>query len=1108
MRHGVSFSTKIRRLLALFGVAAFVVVFAVSALYESRKLKAELAEIMTELAATTDSLLRESIMQHRRTINEIIAGVPAGDEAVVRRYFSENLPLLGPEDCYFILNAANQVVHASRRASDFIGLDFSHLPETHGKEEISAVHQSLATLKPVVTIMYPLPLGWLMLVERDLFSLAPLVGHLKLSGPVAGGFLFILSEDGTVIYHPDERLVANRHPLGFDLREWTEADSFGLREYTYRGKRYLCLRQPLAVPQGWVFYAAVPRHEFLRVVAAHLGYLAAAIALLFGVLGLLLHVFVIRKVSQPIQRIAARLSTFNPLHDPVMSDVAAVEDTTEMQQIIAACERMAVNIRLANEQLQESENLFRTVTDFASDWSYWLDPEENFVYASPSCEAITGYTAAEFYADPALMRQLVHPDDRKQVFAHVHKAMQEQPHAPLEFRITAKDGTVRWLSHVCRPIRDAEGHFLGVRGSNSDISERKRAELALQESEARFRSLVENGADAFHVQGFDGRFHDVNRRACEMLGYSRKELLAMGVADIDPGYTEAGVRQVCESIPAGGALTIQSRHRRKDGTFIPVEIRAGLVQWGGKPMVFSLVRDVSERQQASEALAAEKELLAVTLRSIGDGVVTADVEGRVLMLSRMAEQLTGWREEEARGRRLDEVLRLVNPKTREPKENPVAKVLATGQIVMLTEDTLLLARDGNERLVADSGAPIFDRASRVIGAVVVFRDITEQHRLEQELYKAHKLESLGVLAGGIAHDFNNLLTAIIGNLSMARLDAEAAVARQLEAAEKAALRAQGLTQQLLTFAKGGAPIKIVASVADLVREAAEFSLHGAKARCSITSPPDLWVAEVDAAQITQVINNLILNAEQAMPAGGTIAITLANRHLDNGLAVPPGCYVEIRVADQGHGIAVEHLERIFDPYFSTKQTGSGLGLASCYSIIKRHGGHIAVESRPGEGAVFTIYLPARPDEVLAESAAVAGQPLSGQGRVLVLDDEEMVRDLAQAVLERLGYEADGAEEGGQALAMYQAAQAAGRPYDVVIMDLTIPGGMGGQEAVKELLRLDPQARAIVSSGYAQDPVMANYRDYGFAAVLAKPYSVEALSRVLHDLLQGERGAAS
>ncbi|HSR36680.1 MAG TPA: PAS domain S-box protein, partial [Desulfurivibrionaceae bacterium] len=660
-RAGVPFSVKIRRLLVLFGLIAFAVVFAVSAFYESMKLKAELSEVMRGLAGTTGSLLRESIMQHRRTIEELTAAVPEGSDNDVRRYFLENLPLLGPEDSYFILNSAGRVIHASRRSRDFLGLDFSHLPVLHDDGEISGVHQSLATLKPVVTVTYKLSAGRLMVVERDLFSLAPLVGHLKLLGPVRQGTFFILTESGTVVYHPDERLVANRSPLGFELRQWSQGDSFGLQEYTYRGARYLCLRQPLAVPHGWTFYAAVPRHEFLRFVAGHLAYQASVLAVLFVALGGLLHVLISRMVSKPVQCVAAHLATFNPLEDNAACEAALSHNTTELNQIVAACERMAANIRQANEQLRSNE--------------------------------------------------------------------------------------------------------------------------------ARFRALVENGADAFHVQDFDGRFLDVNHRACEMLGYTREELLAMGVADIDPDHAVADVRRVCESIPPGGAITIQSRHRRKDGTCLPVEIRAGLVPWGERTLVFSLVRDVSERQKAAEALAAEKELLAVTLRSIGDGVVAVDVGGRVLMLSRMAEQLTGWREEEARGRPLDEIFRLVDRHTREPRESPVPKVLATGQIATLAMDTLLIARDGSERLVADSGAPIFDRESRVIGAVVAFRDITEHHRLEQELHRVHKLESLGVLAGGIAHDFNNLLTAIIGNLSLARLDApEAPLQRQLEAAENAALR--------------------------------------------------------------------------------------------------------------------------------------------------------------------------------------------------------------------------------------------------------------------------------------------------------------------------------
>lgn len=1100
----VPFSTRIRRLLALFGLLAFAVVFLISGLFENLQFKAEVAAVMKCAATESGSLLRESIMQHRRYILELVEEMPAASDETVSRYFSEHLPLLGPEDCYFVLNQEGRVIHASRRAEEFIGLDFSHLLPVRDDREISGVHQSFATLKPVVTIKFKLPHGRLMLVERDLFSLAPLVGHLNISGSLENGMIFVLSSNGTVIYHPDSRLVSNRSPLGFELQHWSDADANGLQEYTLRGERYVCYREAFQVPEGWIFYASVPRREFIAHIVRQLVFQALAIAALFAVMFVLLEVLIGRKVSRPISTIAAQLSTLNPLADKGIGISGRDDaDTVELVQIIEAYQRMAANIRASNEKLMEREELFRTVTEFATDWTFWLDPDERFVYISPSCEAFTGYTAEEFYDRPELMQAIVHPADREKTLTHIHRAAHDLPHAPLEYRIVAKDGTIRWLSHICRPIHDAAGSFLGVRGSNSDITERKRAEETLRESEERFRSLVEQALDGIFLHDLDGRIIDVNPSGYRMLGFNRDELLGMNIADIESGIDPRTLKDLWTILKSGEARVVQGRALRKDGFTFPVEVQLGLVQWGERQMVLAMVRDISERKQAEDALAAEKELLAVTLRSIGDGVITTDQEGKVLLLSRIAEKLTGWSEEEARGKPLHEVMPLVHRVTRQRLESPVRRVLDSGQIVFLDSEALLIARDGTERLIADSGAPIRDPRSRVIGVVVVFRDITTQQRLEEELHKAQKLESLGVLAGGIAHDFNNLLTGILGNISMAKLDAaDAAMHQQLEAAGNAALRAQGLTHQLLTFAKGGAPIKTVAAIADLVRESAEFALHGSRVGYTFRCGDDLWPVEVDASQMSQVINNLVLNAVQAMPGGGGIAVTLENVNLakDAGLPLAPGPYVLIRVADQGVGIDPAHLGRIFDPYFSTREEGTGLGLASTYSIIKRHEGHIDVASKPGKGTTFAIWLPASPGKAIEQPTAV-GTPVCGQGRILVMDDEAMVRELARAVLERLGYEADFAEDGEAAMALYRQAQAAGRAYDVVIMDLTIPGGMGGQEAIEELLRINPQAKAIVSSGYAQDPVMANYRDYGFRAVLAKPYSVEALSKVLHRLLQ-------
>ena len=388
---------------------------------------------------------------------------------------------------------------------------------------------------------------------------------------------------------------------------------------------------------------------------------------------------------------------------------------------------------------------------------------------------------------------------------------------------------------------------------------------------------------------------------------------------------------------------------------------------------------------------------------------------------------------------------------------------------------------------------------------VLITDITARRKLEEELVKAQKLESLGTLAGGLAHDFNNLLTSILGNIYLAKMDARPGdgIYERLDAAERASERARGLTQQLLTFSRGGAPLKVTISIRNAMRDIVSFALHGSKSNCEFSLPDDLWSIEADEGQLNQVINNLVMNADQSMPEGGTVTVSCRNRTLeaDSGLPLPPGNYVTISVADRGTGIPTENLGKIFDPYFTTKQKGSGLGLATAYSIIKRHNGHIAVESVEGAGTTFHIYLPAL-DRVLPAEPATAGATRPGAGAILIMDDDEMVRETAGKVLAHLGYTAFYARDGAEAIAAYEQARAEGRPFDAVIMDLTIPGGMGGKEAVKRLRELDPSVKAIVSSGYSDDPVMANYAEYGFNGVVSKPYTIHKLGETIRKALAG------
>lgn len=343
----------------------------------------------------------------------------------------------------------------------------------------------------------------------------------------------------------------------------------------------------------------------------------------------------------------------------------------------------------------------------------------------------------------------------------------------------------------------------------------------------------------------------------------------------------------------------------------------------------------------------------------------------------------------------------------------------------------------------------------------------------------------------------------MGNISLAKLYAkdDTGMIKRLDEAEKATMRAKDLTYQLLTFAKGGAPIKETSSIEDIVRDSCGFALRGSNVGYDFRPSQDLWPVEIDTGQISQVVGNLVVNAKQAMPEGGTIEITCANVVLNEGqvATLPSGKYVLISVKDMGIGIPQRHLARIFDPYFTTKQGGSGLGLATSYSIIEKHDGHIDVKSVPGSGTTFHVYLPASNDQAPA-TKKIETRPIQGKGRILVMDDEEIIREIVKEMLIVLGYEVEVAENGAQAAQLYEQALDSDRVFDAVLMDLTIPGGMGGKEAIEKLLKIDPNVNAIVSSGYSNDQVMSNYRRYGFKGVVTKPYKIQDLSEVLHEVI--------
>ncbi len=710
-----------------------------------------------------------------------------------------------------------------------------------------------------------------------------------------------------------------------------------------------------------------------------------------------------------------------------------------------------------------------------------------------------------------------------------------------ETTLRSIDGSLRRVyQHWWVPTVDGRPYYERTQLAFLDLTAIKSAEAALKASEGRFRTLLEQSPVAV-VE------HDY-REAKATLDALRRD----GVTDLAthmearPEFTAKLIEQTkfvtinkaAVSLFAGGGpmdeQTIATRlrepavQRARKGNYLALW-RGALAHEGeiiydaanGKRWHFvhkwsvpiidgapayqwtqTVLLDITSIRTAEAALADERERLAVTLRGMTEGVISTNRAGNVSFINEAACELTGWPENEAVGQSLTEIFALRHELTDAVLDAPAAAALARDCAIDLPPRAQLLRRGGAPVLVEGRCAPMHDPSGRAIGAVLVLRDVTERGRLQAELQRAAKLESIGVLAGGIAHDFNNLLTIVMGNLSLALQDKPTApVANWLREAERGTKRARDLTRQLLTFAKGGDPVRSAIHLPEVVREAAEFAVHGAKVRCEFDLPDNLRAADADKGQIAQVVHNLVLNATQAMHGGGIIRIALRNETLAfDQPPLPAGEYLQLTLSDQGPGIAPENLSHIFEPYFTTKDGGSGLGLATVYSIVRKHRGHITVESQLDRGTTFRIWLPAAKEAPPASSTSRS--PFETlKGRILFMDDEEAIRSLTQALLTRLGIEVTLTADGESAVKEFSAARVAGRPYDAVMMDLTVPGGMGGRDAMKAILAIDPAARGIVSSGYSSDPVLANYRAHGFMAVVPKPYRVNDLTRALREVLK-------
>lgn len=626
----------------------------------------------------------------------------------------------------------------------------------------------------------------------------------------------------------------------------------------------------------------------------------------------------------------------------------------------------------------------------------------------------------------------------------------------------------------------------------------------LRESEEKYRNLVERATDGIIIlQDYIVKY--LNTRMAEMGGYTYDEVINTPFINyIHPNCRDTLINNYKNRMEGKDAPAVyEAVLMGKNGQEVFVEINAGRILYYGNPADLVIIRDITARKQEERALAIEKEKLQVTLNSIGDGVITTDVEGKIILINRVAESLTGWSKDEALGKYLTDVFCIKNLNDQSPVENVIEIVIKNNETFDLIDKAILVCKDGSTKIISNSIAPIYDSDGKAIGLVLVFRDITEKIKIEKELEKAQRIESIGVLAGGIAHDFNNILTAIIGNISLAKMyvNPNDKIFERLADAEKASERAKKLAQKLLTFSSGGAPIMKTTAMEQILRDSVDFALSGSNVRCEYNIADDLWLVDVDESQISQAINNVVVNACQAMPNGGIIKLSAENIHVEskNSVLLRTGKYIKISIEDPGYGISEDILPKIFDPYFTTKKGASGLGLAITYSIIRRHGGNIEVSSSLGKGTVFSIYLPVSPVQTVKEKYPSMSD-IRINGKVLVMDDEKMIRDITSKILEINGYEVVTANDGLQAINLYKEAMQSEKPFDIVILDLTVPGGMGGKETIERLMEIDPNVKAIVSSGYSNDPTIENFRQIGFKDFIYKPYSSRELVNVIDNLI--------
>jgi PAS domain S-box-containing protein len=763
----------------------------------------------------------------------------------------------------------------------------------------------------------------------------------------------------------------------------------------------------------------------------------------------------------------------------------------------------------AEESLRESEDRFRKIFEEGQFGMVIVNKDFFFVRANAAFCAMLGYSEAELVS--RTFRDITHPDHLAGDVENVARLSKGEIQVyKTEKRYVRKDGGIVWGSATITAVRNSSGELLHFLTMIEDITERKHAEDELRESEERFAKAFRTSPYAYVIANMsDGRIIDVNDAFTAISGFTREEALASSTLDLNVWVNEADRQCMVAALREGRVVNgLETKLKGKRGNIKTVLLFAQVIHLTNKSCIMSIVQDITERKQAEEAMRHAQEQIAdalsfnrMILESSPVGMIVYKGSGECVSANQAAARIIGGTTDELLAQNFrnletwkrdgllecaDHALTSVKPVTREVKS-----VSSFGKTAWFNTSFAPFTAAGENHLL------------------FLFEDISERKKaeedrrvLEDQLNQRQKLESLGVLAGGIAHDFNNLLTGIYGYIDLARSAVKDPKAVEyLETTIGTLNRARALTLQLLTFAKGGFPLQKITPLTPFIQDTVHFALSGSNTSRKFSLSENLWPCNIDKDQIGQVIDNIVINAQQAMPNGGDLEITAENISFGEKEHPPlaRGDYVRVSIKDHGIGMPKDVLPRIFDPFYTTKTKGHGLGLATCYSITNRHGGCIDVESEQGKGSTFHVYLPASPESFVKEAAAIAHH--KGGGTILVMDDEEVIRDALRQILGSMGYTVACKNEGRGAVDCYLSETKAGRKFAAMIFDLTVPGGMGGIEAVKEIRKLDTDIPVFVASGYADDPVITNPVEYGFTASISKPFTIAELSDMLNKFVK-------